>query len=62
VLECVIDTDGRVTELRVISGHPLLAGAALEAVRSWQYTPTRLNGQPVRVILNVTVRFSLDRN
>jgi len=61
VLDCVIDTDGRVTDLRVVSGHPLLAGAALDAVRDWRYTPTRLNGQPVRVILTVTVKFALDR-
>jgi TonB family protein len=61
VLECVIDTDGRVTELRVMSGHPLLAGAALDAVRRWEYTPTTLNGQPIRVILTVTVNFGVDR-
>jgi protein TonB len=61
VLECVIDTDGRVADLRVMTGHPLLASAALDAVRRWEYIPTRLNGQPVRVILTVTVRFTLDR-
>jgi protein TonB len=59
VLECVIDTDGRVTDLRVVSGHPMLAEAALDAVRSWVYSPTRLNGRPVNVIMTVTVRFSL---
>ena len=62
VLECVIDTDGRVTDLRVVSGHPMLAQAALEAVRGWVYIPTRLNGQPVRVILTVTVKFGLERS
>ena len=59
VLECVIDTDGRVTDLRVVSGNPLLAEAATEAVRRWVYSPTTLNGQPVRVILTVTVKFGL---
>jgi periplasmic protein TonB len=59
VLECVIDTDGRVTDLRVVSGNPLLADAAADAVRRWIYSPTRLNGQPIRVILNVTVTFGL---
>lgn len=59
MLECVIDTDGRVTDLRVVSGHPLLTGAALDAVRGWTYTPTTLNGRPIRVILNVTVTFGL---
>ena len=62
VLECVIDTDGRVTDLRVISGHPLLANAALDAVRRWEYIPTRLNGQPVRVILTVTVKFGFEKS
>jgi protein TonB len=62
VVECVIDADGHVTDLRVISGHPLLADAAKEAVRLWVYTPTRLNGEPIRVILTVTVKFDLARN
>jgi protein TonB len=62
VLECVIDTDGRVTDVRVVSGPALLAGAALDAVRTWVYTPTTLNGQPIRVILNVTVTFALARS
>jgi len=59
VLECVIDTDGRVTDMRVLSGPPLLTNAAVDAVRNWVYTPTTLNRQPIRVILNVTVNFSL---
>jgi protein TonB len=59
VLECVIDTEGRVTELRVVSGSPILAEAATEAVRRWIYSPTTLNGQPIRVILTVTVTFGL---
>jgi periplasmic protein TonB len=62
VLECVIDTDGRVTDLRVVSGPPLLTGAALDGVRTWVYTPTTLNGQPIRVILTVTVKFALARS
>jgi protein TonB len=62
VLECVIDTDGRVTDLHVVSGNPLLAEAATEAVRRWAYSPTTLNGQPIRVILTVTVTFGLARS
>ena len=61
VLECVIDTDGRVTDLTLISGHPLLTGAALDAVRRWVYSPTTLNGQPIRVVMTVTVKFGLER-
>jgi len=60
VLECVIDTDGRITDIRVVSGPPLLTGAAVDAVRGWVYTPTTLNRQPIRVILNVTVNFGLN--
>jgi periplasmic protein TonB len=59
VLECIIDTDGRVTDIRVASGNPLLAEAATDAVRRWIYSPTTLNGQPIRVILTVTVKFGL---
>jgi protein TonB len=58
-LECAIDPHGRVAQARVLSGSPLLDAAALDAVRQWVYTPTRLNGIPVAVILTVTVRFEL---
>jgi periplasmic protein TonB len=59
VLECTIGTDGRVADVRVLQGSPLLEGAAVAAVQQWIYTPTRLNGQPVAVIMTVTVRFAL---
>jgi protein TonB len=59
VLDCVIDVDGRVTDLRVVSGNPLLAEAATDAVRRWVYSPTMLNGRPIPVILTVTVMFGL---
>jgi protein TonB len=57
VLECTIDTAGQVTEARILRGHPLLDAAALAAVRQWRYTPTRLNGVAVPVLMTVTVRF-----
>ena len=59
VLECTIDPAGNVIDVRVLSGHPLLAPAAVLAVGRWRYSPTRLNGQPVSVLLTVTVRFDL---
>jgi TonB family protein len=59
VLECVLTTEGRVSEVTVASGHPLLNDAAVAAVRGWRYRPTLLNGEPVSVILTVTVSFSL---
>jgi protein TonB len=57
-LEGILGKDGRVRELRVISGHPLLASAALEAVRQWIYKPTYLNGEPVEVVAPIDVNFT----
>jgi periplasmic protein TonB len=59
VIECIISTDGRVEQVQVVSGHPLLQPAALDAVRQWRYTPTLLGGVPVSVIMTVTVNFIL---
>ena len=58
VVDCIIDTDGRVTSARVVSGHPLLNAASIEAVERWVYQPTLLNGVPVAVQMTVTLRFS----
>jgi len=59
VMEAVINKGGSIESLRIISGHPLLNQAALDAVREWKYRPTKLNGEPVEVITTVTVTFSL---
>jgi TonB family protein len=59
VLTAIIAKDGRVMQLDVKSGHPLLACAAVEAVRRWQYQPTLLNGQPVEVVTSIHVNFVL---
>ncbi len=59
VLEAVISKQGGVENLRVISGHPLLIQAALDAVKQWKYKPTLLNGEPVEVVTTVTVNFNL---
>jgi protein TonB len=59
VLHAIIDKDGRVGELQVVSGHPLLVQAALEAVKNWRYQPTQLNGEPVEVDTTITVSFVL---
>jgi len=56
-LSIVISKEGRVAETKVIDGHPLLAAAAEQAVMSWVYSPTRLNGDPVEVVTTVTVPF-----
>ena len=54
-LHAIIDKEGRVAELQVISGHPLLVEAALAAVRNWRYRPTLLSGRPVEVETSITV-------
>jgi periplasmic protein TonB len=58
-LNGIISRDGTVRSLELISGHPLLVQAALNAVRAWLYEPARLNGQPVDVILVIDVNFKL---
>jgi len=58
-LEGIIGTDGRIRNLRPLSGNPLLVPAALDAVRQWVYEPTLLNGKPVEVIAPITVIFRL---
>ena len=57
VLEATLTEQGTVEQIRVVSGHPLLVDAAIEAVKQWQYEPTLLNGVPVSVILTAKVRF-----
>jgi protein TonB len=59
-LEGIIGRDGTVQQLRVVDGHPLLVGAAMEAVRQWRYRPTLLNGDVVEVIAPIEVRFILN--
>jgi TonB family protein len=54
-----IATDGTVKNLELVSGHPLLAAAATEAVKQWVYRPTLLNGQPVEVETQIDVNFTL---
>jgi protein TonB len=54
-----IGKDGAIRNLELVSGHPLLAHAALAAVQQWVYKPTLLNGNPVEVIAPIEVRFTL---
>jgi protein TonB len=60
IIEATIDTSGRVTDARLLRSVPLLDEAALTAVRQWVFTPTRLNGEPVPVVMTVTVQFRLN--
>ena len=58
-LDAVISKDGTIQDLKVISGHPLLVRAALDAVQRWRYQPTMLNGDAVEVATEIDVNFTL---
>ena len=57
ILDVVIGKDGSVVDAKVLRPVPMFEAAALEAVRQWKYTPTTLNGEPIEVLLIVTVHF-----
>lgn len=59
LLQAEISKDGAIQNLRLISGHPMLAPAAIDAVKQWKYKPYYLNGEPVEVETQITVNFSL---
>ena len=59
IIQATIGVDGAVVDVTVLKSVPLLDQAALAAVRQWRYTPTRLNGEVVAVIMTVTVNFEL---
>jgi protein TonB len=61
ILNAVIAKDGTISNLSVASGHPLLIQSALEAVKQWVYKPTLLNGEPVEVVTQIDVNFSLSQ-
>jgi len=58
LLRAVVAEDGTVHDLKVIKGHPLLARAAIQAVSQWRYRPYLLDGQPVRMTIEITLTFS----
>jgi periplasmic protein TonB len=60
VMVALIDTDGRIVNLRLVSGNPLLVEAAMNAVKQWRYRPYILNSQPIEVETQITVVFSLN--
>lgn len=59
IIEARVEADGRVGEMRILRSIPLLDQAALDAVRQWEFRPTLMNGQPVPVIMTITINFSL---
>jgi len=59
LLKATISKEGDVTSVSVVSGHPMLAPSAIEAVKKWQYKPFLVDGQPVTVKAEIEVPFSL---
>ena len=58
-IEAIIGTDGRIRNLQLIDGPVLLVNAAMDAVKQWRYRPTLLNGEPVEVVTQIFVHFTL---
>ena len=58
-LEATISKEGKVSNVKVLGGHPILARAASEAVKQWKYKPYLLNDQPVEIDTQITVNFKL---
>lgn len=59
ILRAIIATDGSIKDLTLLSGHPMLAQAAMEAVRQWKYKPYLQNGIPVEIDTQIQVNFTL---
>jgi periplasmic protein TonB len=60
VLHAIISKTGEIQNLEVVSGHPILIPAAIEAVKQWRYRPFTLSGEPVEVETQITVTFRLE--
>ena len=58
-LRAVIGKDGVIKDLRVIDGHPMLTGSALDAVKDWKYKTYRVKGKPLEVETTITVNYVL---
>lgn len=61
-MQAMISRDGSIQSLEVLSGHPLLVKAAVDAVKQWRYRPFLLNGEPMEVQTRITVNFTLSGN
>jgi len=59
VMAVIIDKEGNVSNIQLVSGHPKLAPAAIDAVKQWKYKPYLQNGEPIEVETQVTVNFTL---
>ena len=61
VMQAKIARDGTIQNLQVLSGHPFLISAAMDAVKQWRYRPYILNGEPLEVETQITVNFTLNQ-
>ena len=61
-LSAIIDKEGKIAELKVVGGHPMLVEAALTAIKNWRYRPTLQGGEPVEVATQITVNFRLENS
>jgi protein TonB len=59
IIEATIDKEGKVSQARVISGHPLLTQAALENAREWRYKPFIFRGVPTELVTTIAINFAL---
>jgi len=60
-IDAILDEQGNVIDMKVVSGHPLLYQAALDALKKWKYEPTYLNDKPIAVAMIVTITFQLSQ-
>lgn len=60
VLHAIVTLDGMLQDINVVSGNPILADAALEAVRQWRYQPSKINGEPVEARHEISITFKKD--
>jgi protein TonB len=59
VIDALVDENGKVAEMQVLSGPPSLTQAAMQALRAWKYEPARLAGQPIATHIKVSINFKL---
>ncbi len=57
VIDAVVNVEGQVDDLKLVSGDPLLSAAAMDAVRKWRYSPYLLNGKPIPKETRITISF-----
>jgi TonB family protein len=62
ILQAVINRDGTIQDLHIVSGSPILAGAAREAVRQWHFKPHYQGTEPVETVAKITVNFQISTN